>query len=156
MSMPAQKPPYMTKITSAYLAGFVDGEGCVRINRHKCGWTKLGYRFEPYLDITNTDKQQLLDIQRTLSAGTVRAKKMYHSNRKQGYVWTVYGNTASAILQKLLPFLRIKRRQAELLISYANTFCLDSRVGKRLSTKDRMKQLRIYTKVRKLNKRGTI
>ena len=54
-----------------YLAGFVDGEGCIDITRTKNGLAGNNYRYLPYLAINNTNYEILQ-----------RIKMMYPIGRK--------------------------------------------------------------------------
>lgn len=100
----------------AYLAGFVDGEGCITIVRSsgqaRC---KIGYSIR--VDVGQKDGK-LMDLLYGLYSGhisnEVKDNKYYH------YRWTVYGKSAYKFLHDIEPFLIIKREQARLTMEFFN------------------------------------
>lgn len=146
--MPAQK-----QITPAYLAGIIDGEGCVNINRHKSKTSRLGYRFDAHISISNTNLNLLKDIQKFVGAGTIRKKTVHKSNRKQGYEWGVYSQQIK-LLRACIPFLRIKYRQAVLLLKYIDKHNFIPG-PKGLSLIRQRDQMKCWRRIRQLNRRGT-
>jgi hypothetical protein len=148
--MPRQK-----ELCHAYVAGIIDGEGCLTITRHKSKTSKIGFRFCPYLDVSNTDLQLLKDLQEYFSVGSIRAKKMNASNRKQGYSWTVWGQQIRKVLVPIFPYLRLKRDRAILLLSYLDKH--GRRTGSvGLSVEEHDDQSQIYNSMKQLNQRGIV
>jgi hypothetical protein len=103
--------PDWSETETAYLAGLVDGEGCIQIRQVKQ---------KPYmiwLVISNTDKAVMEWVESMFGAGlyvrlpqNVRWKTCYHVR--------VQGERACILLRRLVPFLRIKRQKAETAIKY--------------------------------------
>lgn len=149
----ARKMP-VQKMTATYAAGFVDGEGCVRISKHRSNSSRKGYRFCPCVSVTNTNRKILVDLKKfTGGLGSIRPKTMNHSNRKQGYEWQMWSKEAAFFLWLLVKHLRIKQAQALLVIKFVTAY--GRRVGRGgLSKEDRREQERLYRLVRHLNKRG--
>ena len=95
----------------AYMAGFFDGEGCVTISRPH---SRSNYQLE--VNIGNTNREVLEWIQRNYGG-------RLHALRKPTYykpysVWQVSGEEAIHFLQLVLPFLKVKREEAELAIRF--------------------------------------
>ena len=95
----------------AYTAGIVDGEGniCIRITS--------GKRLDMAVSVTSTDEWlcQWLKMQ---YGGSVHLMKAYKPNWKPGHRWWIASNQAANFLKLILPYLNLKRPQAELAISF--------------------------------------
>lgn len=108
---------------AAYLAGFVDGEGSFSITKswgktkQSSGNITSNQRHAIQLTISNTNKE-ILDWIVSNFGGTVHVRKMYMT-AKQGYSWkpNTYKQGEIFILA-ILPYLRIKRKQAMVALSY--------------------------------------
>jgi hypothetical protein len=117
---------HLSETEKGYLAGIIDGEGCIMLARH------LGKRGKHvchlHVSITNTSMalHQWLE-QRMPGAGYVRQRQRIKidarptSNQPQWrtlYDWIISGNrVATILLREITPYLVIKRTQAELLAS---------------------------------------
>jgi hypothetical protein len=103
------------KVTLAYLAGLFDGDGTVYINKSK-PYGKYGKSPNHWLivGIANT-YQELIDWLKDNFGGWV---KKGSKNRLQVLHWTLSSNEGSDFLNKILPYLRIKKRQANLAIEF--------------------------------------
>lgn len=93
---------------NAYLAGILDGEGCigVRIN-------DKGYVIQT-IEVCMTTPEVLYYLHSTYKVGSVYKKKgTQRDNRKQVYTWTISDILGvNLILQAVLPYLRVKKEQA--------------------------------------------
>lgn len=108
----------------AYSAGIVDGEGSIFIKRTKPNGRQRGKSCQHTLVVivTNTDLQ-LLDWLQGLFGGSVGLPKQPQSSAvirgtRPCKVWQVGGARASAVLRGILPYMRIKREQAEIGIAF--------------------------------------
>lgn len=88
-----------------YAAGFIDGEGCIRINKN--GSIEL--------TIINTGLPSLLKI-KDLFGGDVSQRKQ--KVNKEQYQYRLYGEGAVNALSLLVPFLIEKQSQALLAIEW--------------------------------------
>ena len=96
---------------AAWAAGFVDGEGCIT----------FGTRGNLYPRVCASQKfREPLDHIRDVLGGVVVALKPW-ANGAQYYEWSANGSVAIAALKVMLPYLRLKREQAELVIMSQNT-----------------------------------
>lgn len=91
----------------AYMAGIVDGEGCITIHS-----TRGYFGLEIY--VVNTYKP-LLDWVESLFGGATYLHKVKTSPR---WDWQIRGKDAQDLLITLLPYLIVKRNQAELAIAF--------------------------------------
>lgn len=103
-----------------YAAGLIDGEGCITIGRHHKtikGMSFIEYRLE--VVISQTDGRAL-DFMYGLFGGY-----LYKRNSKPGptykpfiYRWEIRGEKAMKFLKRLIPFLKIRKQEAELAIQF--------------------------------------
>ncbi len=123
-----------------YLAGFLDGEGEVSANMQTCG-----------IKFNNTNIDVLKWIHSKLGTGRVipTKKKLISTRHKRCYAVMVFGNEAKMVLQELIPCLIIKKRQAELVLSYP--FVIS---GKQNNSSIWQRRKEIVRELRILNKRG--
>lgn len=104
----------------AYMAGIVDGEGCIGLKGERLSETKSGLtvkRAEARLEITNTDVRLIHWIVSHFG-GNSRPKKPANPKAKPAFSWACGGERAHAILSRLMPYLVMKKAQAECLICF--------------------------------------
>jgi hypothetical protein len=105
----------------AYMAGMVDGEGSISIHPTRGRVKGTMYdRFETSLHVYNSNVS-VLDWIKARFGGFIYSVKRYNPREKPGFSWKVGHATASLVLTNILPYLIIKRRQAEILIEYQST-----------------------------------
>lgn len=94
------------RLVLAYLAGIVDGEGCVFIQKKHVLTLTIGMRDREAIDLFSS----YFGI-----VGRTRTK-----DKKGGihHVWCVTHRRAFTALKELLPYMRVKRRQAELALEF--------------------------------------
>ena len=96
-------------IEDAYFAGLVDGDGCIHISN----------RGELSVTVTNCYRPVLDDL--CSSYGGAEYKDRTKQNAQEVYRWKLYCQKADAILKRLLPYLRIKRNQAQIALQHQGT-----------------------------------
>jgi len=155
-----------TDMERAYLAGIIDGEGCISLNRrevpHPARWSGRGRkpttwaRFEGRLHVANTD-MRLLDWLNDRWPARFSVNHPPSPNQAAGMrckpCHTIYWNSrhAEEPLRAALPFLVLKREQAEILLAFIAT--LGNR-GTPLSVDTYLKREAMSARVRDLNKKG--
>lgn len=95
----------------AYIAGFFDGEGCVRIKQANQG----GNSYYLIAHITNTNPIILKKVQGLFGGNTRLQEK---GKNKPIYNWYITSSEANDFLKVLYPFLIEKKSQAELGINF--------------------------------------
>ena len=97
----------------AYAAGIVDGEGSICFTSPKGGnYPYHGLR----VSVTNTN-EWLINWFWFSFGGKIYIKPA-HRGRKVCYQWQIWGKSALDFLKVIVPFLQIKRPQAELAIAF--------------------------------------
>jgi hypothetical protein len=74
-----------------------------------------------HVGVTNTNRGVLEELERVWGGIIHTHGKVISENHKQGYVWRLNGKEGIPYLTAILPHLRIKRRQAELALEFAQT-----------------------------------
>lgn len=95
----------------AYIAGFFDGEGCIRIKRASQG----GNSYYIWVAITNSNKQ-ILDAVKQIFGGTVRQAE--RTVNKTIYHYLITSSEAIDMLRILRAFLIEKGQQAKMAIEF--------------------------------------
>ena len=103
----------------AYLAGLIDGEGCIRVGKFKNSAGALRYRASCV--IAMTDGRPLKWVKNNFGGGLYVDRKLRHRCSKVCHSWMINAQSAATILRQCLPFLKVKHRQARLLIEFAAT-----------------------------------
>ncbi|OHA19468.1 MAG: hypothetical protein A2836_02265 [Candidatus Taylorbacteria bacterium RIFCSPHIGHO2_01_FULL_45_63] len=94
----------------AYLAGFVDGDGCIMATIERHSEKKFGFRVRVEIKITQKENRVLKDLARELKVGCV-------SSNRAGTEYTTHDwiirdkNHAKYILEYIQPYSRLKKNQ---------------------------------------------
>ena len=130
------------------LAAFLDGEGFIRVQYYK---RKAGFTVSPIVRIVNTN-MKLIKWLITTFGGSYHVQKRYSSLHKLGLVWSA--NQAYNLLEKLLPFLILKKEQAEIALKIRD-ICPQIKWQKGW-TESKIQQFNFYyQQIAALNKKGT-
>ena len=126
---------------AAWHAAFVDGEGCITIINFR-----KENRRRVIVGVYNTCLPVLESIKSDFCGHSrIDPTKMDRPYQKQPYKWCVTSYQAVSYLKPLIPYLRIKRRQAEIVIDFQSIFQED-----RFSPRANM----LLEELRRLNKRA--
>jgi hypothetical protein len=113
----------------AYAAGFVDGEGCIRYHMVGNGGT-------PQIIVVNTCHTPILWL-RDLFGGAFQVQHAGNAIHRTSYKWVAYGPRAIKALRLLLPHLREKAEQAELVLKMP-----DMSVRRRVTAYNKLRQMK--------------
>lgn len=98
-----------------YAAGFIDGDGCISIYLRTKS-SSLVPLFNVQLMANGVDERPLVRLQ-SLFGGVIHLKARNGPlGRRPIYCWVIQGKEAVESISILLPFLVLKREQAELAI----------------------------------------
>lgn len=101
----------------AYCAGIVDGEGCIRIKKSKAygctGRRTPGYHASIVVRMVEVEAIDILT--KTIGGWWYSSKSSLKSGRPF-HCWQLSDKKAEAALRMLLPYLRVKKRQAEIVL----------------------------------------
>ena len=105
-----------SEVERAYIAGFLDADGCVIacIESHK--EKRFGFRIRVALKITQHDRKILDWIQRALRVGIVRANRL--GDERQTFDLHIRDRVhVREVLLLLMPHLRVKSTQARMALN---------------------------------------
>ena len=134
----------MTEVEKAYLAGIVDGEGTVTLERQHRNETA-----GPRVPVANSNLKLLMWIKSRMD-GNIIHKKKYKTHHKDAYAWSVRQDRAIRLLDEIKRYLIVKRPQADLITQKYKS--VTHRAGK-YSPKMLKRKLELVAKVRALNRR---
>lgn len=149
-----EAPEFVAMVDAAaiWLACAVDGEGTITIVKKTSKESKLGYRFQAQISMGNTSIAfvnrflELIDGQATVTVPKGRNKR-----HKPIFYLVVRSRAMKPLLERILPHLVIKQRQAELVIKY-RTMLEDSAIWQNRENHEVFEEF--YLECRDLNKRG--
>lgn len=147
----------MTEVERAYTAGILDGEGWIGIVAEvlngKDG-SRRSHRFGVGVAVSMTDTGAIEYIQRVSGAGCINAERR-DGDHKDTNKWRCQRTKVKALLEEVLPYLRVKQRQASLVIRFLELQDWGKANGhKGLALSDVPAALAIYQQVRELNRKG--
>lgn len=125
----------------AWLAGIIDGEGCLTV-------TKSGDYLSVLVKITMTHLPTMEEISKMV--GNDVQLEPTGGNRKTAYRVCVGARRAAVIIRAVRPYLRTKAEHADILLEFAST------LGGRVSNEDKAKRRLLADKIKKLNVRGFV
>lgn len=131
----------------SYLAGIMDGEGSFYI-----GLTKNKFNSRMY--IVNTDERLIHWLKNTFGGLTYKRNSLKNPHWKTKYEWIIEKAQIDPICKLIIPFLIIKKEQAELMIKFRSTF-IDR---KRFNITDEIMIFRTkcFENMKKLNHRSSL
>jgi hypothetical protein len=104
----------MKKTDLAYIAGIIDGEGCITLKVNRVGASpeqRMGF-YELEVQVSNTN-QWLIEWLFFNFGGKIREEKK-KDGCKQAWRWIIMARKAADFLKLIYPYLRLKHPQAEL------------------------------------------
>ena len=116
----------LSETDKAYLAGFIDGDGCIMVS-HKKGTNS----YAADVGVYQSDGKILFYLKDRWGAGNI-----YEHKQKRGrsyFRWNISNSQGAKLLEEILPYLRIKKLQAEGVIELERS---KGRPGVRLSESD--------------------
>jgi hypothetical protein len=118
----------------SYVAGFIDGEGCITIFKQKYkssdGQTKWGHRLR--IAIGQNDFEILKKVKDTTGVhGKIFTKKRTIQTNRTCYVLHFDGKHALQLIRKLMPYLLRKRPEAEAIEAFWEEGKMDMRTGRK-------------------------
>jgi hypothetical protein len=137
---------------AAYIAAFIDGEGTISIRAYKRKTVAGGMRYNSVVEMNNTDVGVMQYLRSLIGPARYYIHKQPEGNGKRCYRFTVPSNVQRWLLETILPYLVIKKRQAEIVIEFLSLLG-NKEYGKTdVNLGEREK---LYQEAHNLNHRGT-
>lgn len=129
---------------AAWLAGFIDGEGCIMLHKRK---SAVALR----VTASNTHRQTLDWIVKCCGVGAVvwMEYRKSEKNKPSGW-WLCNGEAAESVIRQITPYMITKIRHAQLAVNF------QERLRNPQLKADRSWQLDYLVKMKALNKRGPL
>lgn len=124
-------------VTSAYLAGIIDGEGSIYIGAYSRNKTTGVPHYQTNIEVTNTSEALIDWLVENIGGRkfSYTAAQMAKNCRKQVFRWTAQGESVLHICYYIKPYLIIKKKQCEIMIdmrlTFAHTGIAKNRFGSR-------------------------
>jgi hypothetical protein len=143
----------MKRITpeeSAYIAGFIDGEGSLQIqcrlhrnivNEKENTW--LGYSI--FLDVGQTQIEILEYLKDVCESGCIHKKNQY-GNRKQAWCFRLAGKNAQELIGQIRPYLKVKSKIADVFLQFP--------MNGRERRENNVEKQKLFLMAKELNYRG--
>lgn len=147
----------MDEITKAYLAGCLDCDGYFTIKRSTYAMRVRGDAHNPIYSEKVGLKQvtpQVVDLLSEHFAGYRRIEKPSAQNGKPLHAWSVTDKQAIKCIAAVLPYLKIKRQQAELLLQLRESKEITKHyrmVGSNVSPEESAKRESLFNQIKQLN-----
>lgn len=132
---------------AAYVAGVLDGEGSISLSVKR---RDLPHARNPMVRVANTNLDLLEHLVALTGNGAIYERRSTGVAHRRCLDWMLTANQIRFVLPQVLPFLVIKRRQAELVLEYLGL--IEGRRGIPESLRDRAKA--IIAEIHDLNERG--
>lgn len=101
----------------AYFAGLFDGEGCIHIRRTKTKTQRVTYALVCKVSMCNFPA--LEQLHNSFGGSLIKERKHKYSNRNNKlWTWTASCVMAKNFLLQIVPFLRIKKEEADLALLF--------------------------------------
>ncbi len=127
----------LSAIEAAYIAGIIDGEGCIDVARCRPDRQRKNGRFLLLVTINMTSSVVLDWLNKATGLGTT---KPIHRGRRPGqrpyYGWQAVSAGAASLLQQVVPYLVLKREHAQLLLDTHVKLTADSGLLKDMEWRD--------------------
>lgn len=99
----------------AYIAGILDGDGSISLIREN---RASGFKYYPCIQLSNVF-EGMIDLLHQTFGGCKKIKSRQAHAKKIQYVWNVRGlDSCQFVLEKILPFLILKKKQAIRLLNF--------------------------------------
>jgi len=148
------------KLTDQYIAGFIDGEGYLSILKLRRKSARGGIWYQPCIKISQREKDsEILCLIHARYKGTINKRRVYTDNSLPSITLDIKNRKViKEMLTNILPYLVVKKKQAELLLEFLALPQVKTRRPEKLFTIDDLKekQSQLYEVARKLNQRGIV
>lgn len=153
---PRPQRPFLYSPTEkeiAYLAGIVDGEGCIRIHWRPKSELARYHQWGAVVSVTNTS-EALLDWIKEHFGGFLQRKTIREDNRKPIGEWKATNTQALHILPLIEPLLIVKRRQAQIVIEFQSRVAASRSAALAVSEEELAYRKTLHAEISVLNQRG--
>lgn len=149
----------MDTLQIAWAAGFLDGEGTITIKRYH-SYKGQSLRYQAYISCGQVDKPEnakAIELLKFLFGGSV--SRYTQTTKKDVWLntvsWAVVSNDAFKCAEIITPYLKIKHRQAKLLMKFHKDMTRE-KGRKRLTERELKKRDDYWWAMRQFNVKGNL
>lgn len=143
----------MKRTDLAYTAGIIDGEGCISIYHFKSKTSSRGYALVLEVSVTNTNEWLIHWLHFTFG-GNVGPMKSKRPRSRDAFYWRLLSKKAAEFLDLIMPYLKIKKPQAEIGIKFQEHHSKHKGRGHSKTQEDWIVEEAERVLIRSLNRRG--
>jgi hypothetical protein len=113
------------ELNFAYLAGYIDGDGCFYIDTVKAKTGKFPVVHRTIVKFASVDESIMIWLKDFMNLHywvKVVSKNRKHLNRRDVFEANVTGETLDKLLPRIHPYLRIKKRHCEIMMKMRKTY----------------------------------
>ncbi len=148
----------ISDIDKGYIAGFIDGEGSIKIGKHK---QKDRFILNPRIEVYNSNQEVIQYIQSKIG-GNIGCFHKRNPHYNESYRLLINGREdIIKVLMFIKDYLKVKKERAEILLEYCRLRDDKIRLCRLVHQKDRLeishydcREWSLFEKMKKLNKRG--
>lgn len=111
----------LSEITKAYIAGFFDGEGCISILKTKANGRNRSPRYTLVAVMVQKSDIPMGELYEEIGLGSIHMQRSNRTDNSYLYHWQISSQGAATFLKCILPYLRSKKREAEIAIEFQAT-----------------------------------
>ncbi len=137
----------LSQTDAAYLAGLIDGDGHIGLHLRRTNHSRLGYTFQPRVEIASVNEEFLRTIRRLIGTGCWKTRNRGFKSHRPVFHLTITAGTIRWMLPLLVPHLRLKREQALCVLDHL-TLVKKGRHGHNPRSEE------LYKRMKLLNLRG--
>jgi hypothetical protein len=143
----------------AYVAGIVDGEGCIAIRFANPTGSMRSVSYSAVVTVGNTSRALIEYLVSLYAVGCVTYRAPTKT-RRSSYLWTIESRKAREVIAPLRPYLVVKRAQADVLMDFVDNFDsfkgarLGHKGGMRIGAEELARRRALYEQMRALNRVG--
>ena len=131
---------------AAWTAGIIDGEGSIFVMKQGRHDREREYNYILRVSVQSTDRIMTSELKRLWPDGAEFMVVIDNRpNNSDTMKWQVNGKRAARFLQEILPFLRVKKEQAETAIEFQST---TKKHWKHMTPQDYEKQAELCAKLK--------
>lgn len=133
-------------LTPDYIAGFLDGEGCIQIVKQRKS-DRLSWSYRLSVEVTHT-YEPIVQALHKRYGGVFGQYKPNALRRKRAYYWHATGTRAKVVLEEVAPLLLEKQPQAHLALEFLAAQTPNTKIGSRVTDEENALRERYYLALR--------
>jgi hypothetical protein len=141
----------MSEVEKAYIAGLMDGEGCIAIVKNSPKGRAISVSYRVTIVMNMTDAGQMDYCQRITGAGYItRHEVNTRPNCRDRWQWSLYKDETIELLREIYPYLILKKPQAALALEFVDKLTKVKRLANRIDVELQKKKEEYFIAIKQL------